>query len=377
MEQQSKPELQSGFIVREREPVNLEYPFDHLAEDPDARGRLTPNELFYVRSHFKAPMLDASDYFLKVQGSVQNPFTMTLDQLKQLPSESRIATLECAGNGRVFLSPAEEGAQWQLGAVGTAAWTGVPLVTLLDRAKLAPSAIELVFEGAGAGKPKEKPVPPGEISYARSLPIAKAQNILLAYKMNGEDIPRDHGYPVRAIVSGCYGMASVKWLTAIRAVDKPFQGYWQTSDYGYWDYEDGLPSRRPLLEMKVKSSIARPRVREIVPAGRSYTVFGAAWTGENEIVKVEVSTDDGKTWSQAEIVDPPVFGVWCRWKYDWHVPGQEMSVTLKSRATDSGGKTQPSEHDKSYGSYVIHHTVGIEVITKQSPQPNSSRSAEH
>ena len=234
---------QAGLIIREQEPVNLESPFDQLDE------LLTPTELFYVRSHFKAPHIDVSGYKLAIGGAVREAFSVTLEQLKAMPALSRIATLECAGNGRIFLVPQVKGAQWQLGAVSTAKWTGVPLSALLERAGVASDACEMVFEGADRGIAKEEPVPPGEWNYARSLAIGKAKDVLLAYAMNGEDLSLDHGFPLRAIVPGHYGMASVKWLTGIRVVTEPFRGYFVTSDYAYWIYdEDGNPERRALAD---------------------------------------------------------------------------------------------------------------------------------
>ena len=150
-----------------------------------------------------------------------------------MPSRTCVATLECAGNSRVFLVPPVPGAQWELGAVGNAEWTGVPLSVLLESAGLADDVCDLVLEGADRGVPKEEPKPPGSISYARSIPRARAMepDVLIAYQMNGQDLTPDHGYPLRAIVPGHYGMASVKWLTDIIAATQPFQGYWQTSDY--------------------------------------------------------------------------------------------------------------------------------------------------
>jgi DMSO/TMAO reductase YedYZ molybdopterin-dependent catalytic subunit len=154
------------------------------------------------------------------------------------------------------------GAQWELGAVGNAEWTGVPLSVLLESAGLADGVCDIVLEGADRGVPKEEPKPPGPISYARSIPRARAMepDVLIAYWMNGQDLTPDHGYPLRAIVPGYYGMSSVKWLTNIIATTGPFQGYWQTADYAYWDDSKGIPVRRPLAEMKLKSEISRPRV---------------------------------------------------------------------------------------------------------------------
>ena len=351
-------ETHFGLIIREREPVNLEYPFDQLQQF------LTPNDLFYIRSHFKAPSLDRDRYELTISGAVKDSFSLGYRELVSMPSVTGTSTLECAGNGRIFLIPQRKGAQWQLGAVSTAQWTGVPLSTLLDRAGLSPEACEIIFEGADAGTPKEEPIPPGQTQYSRSIAVAKAADVLIAYAMNGEELSTDHGFPVRAIVPGHYGMASVKWLTHIRAAAQPFAGYWQTSDYAYWDEQDGNPVRRPLGEMALKSSIARPRTREFIPAGSKYNMFGAAWGGSSPIDRVEVSTDDGKTWETARFLDEAQQFVWRRWEFEWNVPETKGVYLLKSRATDASGNIQPVEHDKRFGAYVIHHTFPIEVVVR-------------
>src|SRR2546427_5283965 len=158
----------AGLIIRQKEPTNLETPLDQVD------SYLTPTELFYIRSHFPAPKLDLASYQLRIDGAVRNPLSLSYRQLRDMPSETRVATLECAGNGRVFLSPQVAGAQWELGAVGNAEWTGVPLGALLERAGLADAACEIVLEGADRGAPAEPPVPPGPISYARRLPRDKA-----------------------------------------------------------------------------------------------------------------------------------------------------------------------------------------------------------
>src|SRR3954468_945539 len=248
----------AGLIIRQKEPHNLETPFDQVD------SYLTPTELFYIRSHFPAPRLDLATYRLRVGGAVRNSLSLSYQQLRDMPSETRVAILECAGNSRVFLVPQVPGAQWELGAVSNAEWTGVPLRALLERAGLAEDACEIVLEGADRGMPKEEPMPPVPISYTWNLPRTKAlrSEVLIAYQMNGRELPRDHGFPVRAIVPGHYGMASVKWLTGIQAVREPFHGYWLTSDYAYWASMDGKPVRRALGEMNLKSQIARPRVYE-------------------------------------------------------------------------------------------------------------------
>jgi DMSO/TMAO reductase YedYZ molybdopterin-dependent catalytic subunit len=357
----------AGLTIRQKEPKNLEAPFDRID------SFLTPTELFYIRSHFPIPALDRASYQLRIDGAVRRPFTLSYEELRSMPSETRVSTLECAGNSRVFLVPQVQGAQWELGAVSNAEWTGVPLRVLLERAGLPDDACEIVLEGADRGTPKEEPVPPVPISYTWSLPRAKAlrPEVLIAYQMNGRDLPQDHGFPVRAIVPGYYGMASVKWLTGIHAVREPFHGYWQTSDYAYWASMDGKPVRRPLGEMQLKSEIARPRVYETLVPNRIYTVFGAAWAGETDVAEITVSTDGGRTWVEAEFLDPVRRHAWRRWKFAWLTPKEPGQYTLLARAKDAGGLIQPDCHDYNYGSYVINHPLPIEVFVGDSGCPRS------
>jgi DMSO/TMAO reductase YedYZ molybdopterin-dependent catalytic subunit len=347
-----------GLIIRQKEPKNLEALFDRMD------SYVTPTGQFYIRNHFPAPKLDRASYQLRVEGAFGRPLALSYDELRSMPSETRVATLECAGNSRVFLIPQAPGAQWELGAVGNAEWTGVPLRSLLERADLAADACEIVLEGSDRGTPKEEPVPPTPISYARSLPRAKAlqPEVLIAYAMNGRDLTQDHGFPVRAIVPGHYGMASVKWLTGIQAVREPFQGYWQTSDYAYWASMDGRPVRRALGEMKLKSEIARPRVYETLAPNRICTISGAAWAGETDVTEVMVSTDGGQTWALAEFLDPERRYAWRRWKFDWLTPKDPGQHTLLACARDARGMLQPVQHDLNYGAYVINHSLPIEVF---------------
>lgn len=345
-----------GMVVRQRDPNNLEMPFDRLDD------YITPTELFYVRSHFLPPRLDVEIYRLSIGGAVQHEVRLSYADLRALPAQSRVATLECAGNGRVFLSPHVPGAQWQLGAVGNAEWTGVPLSIVLERAGLSDDVCELVLVGADRGVPTEEPKPAGPIAYARSIPLALQRDVLLAYAMNGEDLSVDHGYPVRAIVPGQYGMASVKWLTDVVATTQPFQGYWQTADYAYWDDASGTPVRRPLAGMKLKAQIARPHVYETLKPGRPYTILGAAWAGNTDAAEIWISLDDGATWVEGAFLDPPNRGAWRRWKYDWITPAQPGRYTLLARAKGADGSVQPDRHDPNFGSYVIDHPLPMEIF---------------
>ncbi len=350
-----------GLIIRQQEPLNLEYPFDQLD------GFLTPNASFYIRSHFKIPALDAQAYRLEITGAVKHPLSLSLSELTAFPLENQTATLECAGNSRVFLVPQTGGAQWSLGAVGTAEWSGIPLHTLLERAVLDPAACEVILEGADHGPAPASPKPPGKIPYARSISLQKAlaPETLVALRMNACDLPLAHGFPARALVPGHFGMASVKWLTRIHVVTRTFHGYWQTSDYAFWEAGDhGLPVRRAITELQVKSAIARPALHETVSRGQPYTIYGAAWSGDAGVTHIEISTDKGEHWESGEFLDPPVRFAWRRWQYIWSTPLQPGPRTLLSRATDSSGHQQPATHNPNHASYLIHHTLPIEVFVR-------------
>jgi DMSO/TMAO reductase YedYZ molybdopterin-dependent catalytic subunit len=281
-----------------------------------------------------------------------------------MPAATVTATLECAGNSRVMLVPKASGLLWQLGAVGNATWTGVPLWSVLEKAGIKENAVEVVLEGSDSGAVNDEPKSPGVVSFARSLPIEKARQpeVLLAYRMNDADLTPEHGYPLRVIVPGWYGMASVKWLSRIVVTDKPFDGYWQTFQYSHWDRSSGHPKLRAVSETQVKSAIARPAFHERVPAGKPYRVYGAAWAGESQVAKVEVSIDAGASWRPAKLLDEPLPFTWRRWEYEWKVPAGANRYTLMARATDDRGQTQPSKHDTDRRSYMINFTLPVDII---------------
>ena len=343
-------------IVRQASPENLESPFGDL--DPF----ITPIDQHYVRSHFAVPQVDAATRTLQVKGAVGQPLTLTLDQLRAMPKTSRVVTIECAGNGRSFLKPAVGGVQWERGAVSTAEWTGVRLSDLLAKAAASTAATRVVFEGHDRGEVKNAPVPPGSLSFHRSLTLdeIKARDVLVAYAMNGQPLPASHGAPARLIVPGAYGMASVKWLSTIEVMSGDFDGYWETVDYAYWDRSTGRPSRRPLLGMQVKSLIARPSPDGTVAKGTTVEIAGAAWS-DGPVTRVEVSTDGGRTWADAEFTDPQSTWTWRRWRLRWQVPPTPGAATLMARATDAKGRTQPMTRNTDYGTYVIHHVVPTTV----------------
>lgn len=330
-------------VLRETEPPNLETPTAAL------RLPLTPTAQFYVRNHFPTPAIDRRAWRLHVDGAVDRPMSLSADELRQLPRVSRRLTMECAGNGRVFLVPKVRGVNWANGAVGNAEWTGVPLSAVLDRAGVKPSAVEVVLEGADVGTVNDDPKSPGPIAFARSLPLAKARRpeVLLADSMNGEPLTPDHGAPLRAVVGGWYGMASVKWLNRIVVTDRPFQGFWQTLDYSEFTRPHGVPTMGPITAMRVKAVILATH-----PA-----IHGVAWAGESSITKVEISTDGGTTWSAATLLSEAKPFEWVHWEFKWSpAPGR---YRLIARATDAEGRTQPEKRDPDRRTYQINHLVPV------------------
>jgi DMSO/TMAO reductase YedYZ molybdopterin-dependent catalytic subunit len=351
--------LRDGRIVRSEEPLNLEMPFEKL------EGFLTPTESFYVRTHFPIPSIDRNAWWLHVEGDVEKPFAINYEELLEFESVTISVTLECAGNNRSFLEPKVKGVQWGLGAVGTAEWTGVPLSILLDRARVKANGYEVILEGTDGGMLEDPKSPPGGLKFARSIPLEKARaDVLLAYKMNGSELPPQHGFPVRAIVPGWYAMASLKWLQRIIVTGQPFTGYYQTIDYAYWKRRGEIAERTPLTEMQVKAQIAKPAQGDVVPANSSVRVHGAAWTSDGEITTVEVSTDGGATWTEAKLRSESEPNAWRLWEFNWQTPAAPGKQTLIARATDSLGRTQPTQRDRDRGTYMINHLLPVEVEVK-------------
>lgn len=345
-------------ISRVKDPVNLEFPFAALD------SFLTPSDLFYIRNHYDVPKLDARTFRLEVKGAVRKPLSLSLDDLRKLKEVKLPLTLECAGNGRSFLRPKQKGVPWELGAVSTAEWTGVPLSAVLEMAGVEKDAVDVILDGADKGDPKKEIQPPDPISFSRSLPLGKAlkPETLLAWKMNGKELTPDHGYPLRGVVGGWYGMASVKWLTRIIVTKTPYLGFDQTIDYAIWTTEDGLDRLTPITETDVKASIARPFAGETIAPGKPYRIHGAAWAGESEVTKVEVSTDGGKSWSAAKLLGKAIPFCWRLWEHAWTPTAG--TTTVIARATDKRGRVQPMKHDPRRRNYMISMVQPTAVVVK-------------
>jgi sulfite oxidase len=322
--EEQRQEEHPGLVVVKPEPFNAETPPRALT-----LGR-TPTPAFYVRSNHSEPELPGAAHRLTVEGAVEAAFTLEVGELARLPKRSLTVTLECAGNGRTGMSPLPEGEPWQQGAVGTAIWTGVPLAEVLAKARLRREVVEVLIEGAD-GK--------GSKRFARSLPLSKAMHpdTLLALEMNGAPLPRAHGAPVRLVVPGWYGMASVKWVRRVEALTQPFDGYYQRERYIYDTAAGREPE--PVTRMRVKSLITEPAESERVRPG-PVVVQGMAWSGERRVVQVEVAVDGGESWKPATLLEVPRPSAWVRWAFTWEdaKPGRH---TLRARATDEAGETQP------------------------------------
>jgi sulfane dehydrogenase subunit SoxC len=272
-------------------------------------------------------------------------------------------TLECAGNGRAQLSPRPVSQPWLLEAVGTAEWTGTPLRGLLDEAGVDGSAVEVLFRGLDRG------VEGGERQqFERSLPLAEAtrDEVLLAYAMNGRPLPPQHGFPLRLVVPGWYGMASVKWLERITVLDRPFDGYQQARGYRLRQTPDepGAPvSRMMPRSLMVPPGIpdfaTRERMLELGPC----TVQGRAWSGFGPIERVEVSADGGGGWGEARLGPQPSAWAWRSWEWEWEPPGTG-AYELCCRATDGVGNVQPLRAPWNLGGYVNNEVQRVPVVVE-------------
>jgi DMSO/TMAO reductase YedYZ molybdopterin-dependent catalytic subunit len=333
-------------------PENSETPLASI------RSWVTPTPWFFVRNHFDVPSPPPAGWRLRVHGKVEREAEWTLDDLSAFPERTVFCTLECAGNGRSFLQPTVPGVQWGAGAIGHAEWTGIPVRHLLEKAGVEPDAVNVVFWGADRGTESDHPEP---MNFARALPLVKTlhADTLLATRMNGEILDPIHGYPVRLLVPGWYGVASVKWVTRIEVIDRPFQGYFQTKKYVVDRRTKNGAETVPVGPMAVKSEILRPTFGSVLGMGTN-RLFGVAWAGEHAVAGVEVSTDGGQNWSAAELMGLRAPYSWTLWEYLWEV-AIAGEYSLLSRAVSADGRVQPTEHDSLLGGYMIHFSRPTQV----------------
>ena len=336
-----------GLVVHRDNPLNCETAIPALIG-----GVVMPNARFYVRNHFETPSLDAADWRLAVGGLVERPLRLSLRDVHNMRSHTVVATLECAGNGRSMFEPRVEGEQWQFGAVSTAEWTGVPLVEVLDRAGQVPGAHALVFRGADSGV-VDRSRPPVMFERGLSMDEARGSEALLAYAMNGEPLPLQHGYPLRLIVPGWYAVASVKWLTEIELLGSPLEAFFQTERYFFEWARAGGTVTEPVRLQRVRSLITSPASGDEIEAG-PLTVRGVAWSGAAPIAGVDVSVGD-TPWQPAQLIGERHRHSWQWWELLTQLT-ERGPTTVRSRATDLAGRTQPEQPEWNrlgYGANAI------------------------
>lgn len=346
---------EEGMILRSFRFLDLEMPMEYLD------SWITPVPHFFVRNHLNEPStLDAEDWRLSIGGEVEKPLTLRMADLQKFPAHTITNTLECAGNGRAFQRPQVPGVQWQRGAVGTARFSGPRLRDVLQAAGVKATGKHVMFHGLDEVPGK---VPP----FIRSIPIEKALDgdTLIAMEMNGAPLTKHHGFPARAVVPGWIGAASCKWLSEIKVLDQEFDGNFMNPGYRMPNQAikpgDAVKPEEThaITELEVKSVIAAPVEGAVVKGGR-LEIRGAAWGGEADIQQVQVSTDAGATWGAAQLGPEQAHYAWRLWRYTWK-PAKSGDYVIKSRATDSRGRTQPAQAFWNPSGYLYNAVDQVKV----------------
>jgi sulfane dehydrogenase subunit SoxC len=322
------------------------------------RHPITPAGLHYLLIHYDIPAVDPETFQLEITGAVEQALTLSLDDLRAMPRIAQPITFECAGNGRALLEPRPLSQPWLTEAVGTAEWAGTPLGRLLDEAGPSEAAIEVLFSALDHG------IEGGVAqAYERALPIKEAAEGILAYEMNASPLPPQHGFPLRLVVPGWYGMQNVKWLNRITVLEEPFGGYQNAVGYRIYS-ADGEPGE-PVTRMLPRSLMVPPGVPDFMTRTRFVepgptTLTGRAWSGHGSIERVEVSTDGGATFNAAVLEQPLGPNAWRGWSFDWEAtPGEHV---LSSRAIDTAGNSQPLEPAWNLKGYANNAVERIPVL---------------
>ena len=335
-------------------PFNAETPVQHL------RTWVTDNTVFFKRNQgqFRDLSIQLSEWRLRVEGLVKKKISLTFEDINRLPRIEAADTLECSGNSRSLLKDKASGNPWTIGGVGNAIWGGIWLKDVLALAGLKDDARHVSFEGL------DKPLGKAGIKFIRSIPIEKAMNsTLLAYEMNGQPLPLEHGYPLRALALGWVGANCVKWLHRIEVLNRPFEGFFMDKVYRVFQKGEDAKSGEVVKDIQVKSIIVEPQNDQILPCGL-VPVRGAAYAGEAGIADVDVSVDQGNTWHRAELIGIDQPYAWRHWEFLWDArfPGD---YTIMARATDTNGRRQPeTAHWNVFGygnNGVREHAVTVRI----------------
>ncbi len=335
-------------------PLNAETPVEAL------RSWITANSVFFSRNQSEMKSaVSLEDWRLTIEGNVENPREFTFDDILRMPRAVAANTLECSGNGRSLLKEKTSGNPWTIGAVGNAVWSGVWLKEILQTAGLQKTAQHVAFEGM------DEPLGSSKIKFIRSISLGKAMNsTLLAYEMNGEPLPLPHGFPIRVLALGWTGASCCKWLKKIMVLEQPCEGHYMDKMYRIYQKAEDSKSGTVVTAIPTKTIITQPSSGKALKPGR-IVVLGAAYGGEADIVKVEVSVDEGKTWSHAEFIGPHEPFAWRQWQYLWEAK-QGGTYRLMARATNAEGNQQPMKarwNVLGYGNNgVEEHSVTVQVL---------------
>ncbi|WP_455383135.1 sulfite oxidase [Salinispira pacifica] len=337
-----------------------ENPFNAESDIATLRSWVTPNSRFFSRNQsqmFTDPV-PIDDWELFIDGEVDHPLTLRYGDILNMPKVTVANTIECSGNGRSLLRKPARGNPWTIGGVGNAIWAGIWLGDLLRQAGLRPGARHIAFEGMvdPSGKARN--------SFVRSIPVEKAlSSTLLAYEMNGEPLPPEHGYPLRGLPLGWTGANCVKWLTHISVLEQPYHGHFMDNVYRVFDEGQKPAEGVPVTAIPMKSLILQPEQGAELSAG-PVVLLGSAYGGESDIAQVEVSFDGGSRWFQAEITGPTERWAWKQWRYVW-TPNRPGEYRIMARAIDTDGRRQPmsaSWNVLGYGNNgVEEHSISVRV----------------
>ena len=341
--------------IMTEKPLNAETPISHL------RPWITSNAVFFDRNQGEIPQepVSLAEWRLLIDGLVEEPIQLSYDQITRMPKAIASNTLECSGNGRSLLTQKASGNPWTIGGVGNAVWGGVWLRDLLARARPKPDAKHVAFQGM------DKPIGSSGVSFIRSIPLEKAMSsTLLAYEMNGEPLPLKHGYPLRSLALGWTGANCAKWLHKITVMDRPYEGFFMDKVYRVFQKDQEPKSGSAVKAIKVKSIITQPLQGENLQVG-PITILGAAYAGEGEVERVEVSVDNGTSWRPAAFIGPREKFAWRQWQFVWEAE-QKGDFKIMARATNAEGQVQPlnaSWNVLGYGNNgVAEHTILIHII---------------
>jgi DMSO/TMAO reductase YedYZ molybdopterin-dependent catalytic subunit len=321
------------------------------------RWPVTPVGLHYLLTHYDVPDVEPESWRLTIRG--ERELELSLDELRARPAAEHTVTMECAGNGRARFDPRPVSQPWLNEAIGTARWRGAPLAPLLDEAGVPDGTAEVLFTGLDRGVEGGE-----EQAFQRALALEEALRgeVLLAYEMNGSPLPPQHGFPLRLVVPGWYGMTNVKWLERIELLATPFTGYQNRQGYRLRmaEEDEGVPLNR----MQPRSLMVPPGIPEFMTRDRTVEagevmLEGRAWSGFAPIESVEVSADDGSTWSPTELEPAGEPWAWRGWTYSWQAePGEHV---LCSRARDEAGNEQPLEMPWNVGGYANNAVQTVRV----------------